>query len=54
LLLFDEAHNVAEAACEGRSIEMDNINIDGALLELNKILHSNFLSASLYEVKINN
>lgn len=32
VLVFDEAHNVAEAACEGRSYELFESNIKGAEL----------------------
>jgi chromosome transmission fidelity protein 1 len=46
IIIFDEAHNVSEAACEGRSLQLDALNIDTAILELNKIL-SKYLSPSL-------
>lgn len=38
VLVFDQAHNVAEASCQGRSAEMFLANIKGAELELNKII----------------
>lgn len=37
VLVFDEAHNVAEASCEGRSYELLSSNLQGAELELNKV-----------------
>jgi Rad3-related DNA helicase len=50
IIIFDEAHNVSEAACEGRSLVLETHNLDTALLELNKIL-SRFLSPSLEAVR---
>jgi Rad3-related DNA helicase len=51
IIIFDEAHNVAEAACEGRSLILETSNIEAALLELNGIL-SNYASKALMEVRL--
>ena len=32
IIIFDEAHNVAEAACEGRSIQLESVNLEGTLV----------------------
>lgn len=37
ILVFDEAHNVAEAACEGRSYTLLLRDTEGAEAQLNKI-----------------
>lgn len=50
IIIFDEAHNISEAACEGRSLQLDASNIDNAILELSKIL-SKFLSPNLQSVR---
>jgi Rad3-related DNA helicase len=50
IIIFDEAHNISEAACEGRSLVLETHNFDSALLELNKLL-SKFLSPSLESVR---
>lgn len=50
IIIFDEAHNVAEAACEGRSLVLESINIDSAILEINHIF-SVSISNNLREVK---
>lgn len=50
IIIFDEAHNISEAACEGRSLQLDASNIDNAILELSKIL-SKFLSPSLQSIR---
>lgn len=50
ILVFDEAHNVAEAACEGRSYEMFLANIKGAELELQKIVFAGKKSSGLKNI----
>jgi Rad3-related DNA helicase len=50
IIIFDEAHNVSEAACEGRSLILETHNFDSAILELNKLL-SKFVSPSLAGVR---
>ncbi len=50
IIIFDEAHNVAEAACEGRSLILESSSIDNAILEINHIFSIN-LSPNLREVK---
>lgn len=41
ILVFDEAHNVAEAACEGRSYSLLLSHIKGAEAKLNRIRYRN-------------
>jgi Rad3-related DNA helicase len=51
VIIFDEAHNVADASCEGRSYDMYAANIKGSEAELQKILHAPKISDSLKEIK---
>lgn len=51
VLIFDEAHNVAEAACEGRSYELNQSNIKGAELELVKIMFNPNASSEMKEIR---
>jgi Rad3-related DNA helicase len=47
VVVFDEAHNVSEASCEGRSAELLKVNMTGAELELNKIFFNSKKSSKL-------
>lgn len=51
VLLFDEAHNVPDASCEGRSYNLHSVNIKNAVNELNKILFSHRLSEGLMAIR---
>ena len=52
IIIFDEAHNVPDAACDGRSMEIQTSTLETAILELNKILSIN-MSTELQEIKQN-
>lgn len=50
IIVFDEAHNVAEAACEGRSLVLESQVLEAAIVELSKI-QTGLVSKSLAEIK---
>ncbi len=50
IIIFDEAHNVAEAACEGRSLILETANLQGALVELNSLM-GGYGSKSLLQIR---
>jgi regulator of telomere elongation helicase 1 len=41
IIIFDEAHNVPEAACNGRSFELEDKTFDNVEIELTSYTHSN-------------
>lgn len=51
VLLFDEAHNVPDASCEGRSYDLFSPNIKGSVAELNKILFAPKPSDALMTIR---
>lgn len=51
VLLFDEAHNVPDASCQGRSYDLHSINIKGSVAELNKIQFGTKLSDGLLAIR---
>ena len=51
IIIFDEAHNVSEAACEGRSYELFESNLKGAISEIEKVLVHPRISILLRNVR---
>jgi Rad3-related DNA helicase len=51
ILIFDEAHNVPEASCEGRSYELNCSNIKGGIAEIQKTLFAKKISPSLRAIR---
>ena len=54
IIIFDEAHNVAEAACEGRSLIIETANVEGALSELIPVMDAYKISDDLMTLRNNN
>lgn len=52
ILIFDEAHNVAEASCEGRSYQFLSANLKGAQAEIQKVMYSYKPSANLAKIRV--
>jgi Rad3-related DNA helicase len=53
IIIFDEAHNVAEAACEGRSLTLEVNHIEGSINELTAILLAPKVSENLMAIRQN-
>ncbi len=51
ILIFDEAHNVPQAACEGSSYELNCSNINGGVAELQKTLVGKKISRQLWGIR---
>ncbi len=51
VLIFDEAHNVPDASCEGRSYDLHSANIKGAVAELSKTIFSAKASDGLMNLR---
>lgn len=60
ILIFDEAHNVPQASCEGRSYELNGSNMNGGIAELQKTLFGKNISRQLrairkvFNIRLNN
>ena len=51
IIIFDEAHNVAQAACEGRSLVVQSSNIEGAIAELSGIMNAPKVSENMMNIR---